>query len=195
MADREANVDKAASAASGGTARDVVLAEPTCRALGLPPSQPTPRRDVAAGALRLLDPAPVSELAEGFTESLDDLIVGVVEAVQECVLAPRPDGPTLAVRAEVEAASWVDDFIADDATHDEALLAQQAMFQLACLVADAVADALTAPTPAAGRPRTLCSMRVESFDLCRMGCELPRRAFEALRWSAQVATPSRWFRQ
>jgi len=66
-------------------------------------------------ALRLLDPAPLSELADGLIESLDDLIVGVVEAVEECVLAPPPDCPNLRTRAEVEAVSWVDDFIADDA--------------------------------------------------------------------------------
>lgn len=104
---------------------------------GAESSQPTPRREVAAGALLLLDPVPVSELAERLPESLDDLIVGVVEAVQECVLAPRPDCPNLCARAEAEAASWVDDFIADDAPDDDAVVSQHALFQLACLLADA----------------------------------------------------------
>ena len=67
------------------------------------------------------------------TESLDELIVGVVEAVEECVLTPPPDCTDPRPRAEVEAVSWVNDFIADDAPHDEAVVSQHAMFQLACL--------------------------------------------------------------
>jgi hypothetical protein len=184
-------VDKLTPTAPEVASDAVVLAEPTCHALGLPPSQPTPRREVVTGALGLLDPDPVSELAENVDECLDDLIVGVVEAVQECVLTPPPDGPDLRARAEVEAASWVDDFIADDAPHDEAVAAQQAMFQLACLVADAVAEALTARTRATDRPTKFRCLRVATLDPRRVVEELRRRAVEAVRWSVQRATPIR----
>ena len=174
-----------------GAAGPVVLAEPTCDALGLPLSQPTPRRQVAAGALGLLDPVPVSELAEGLTDSLDDLVVGVVEAVQECVLAPPPDCFDPRRRAEVEAASWVDDFIADDVRNDQAVASQRAMFQLACLVADAVADALTARTQATDGPTKSRCLRVQMLDPRRAVDELRRRGADAVRWSAQLATPFR----
>ncbi len=186
------NVDDGVSAAPGGAARPVVLAEPTCNALGLAGSRPSERSEVAALALRLLDPAPLSELADGLTESLDELIVGVVEAVEECMLAPPPHRLNLAVRAEVEAASWVDDFIADDAADDEALLSQHAMFQLACLVADAVAEALSVRTRERERASNPRGLRVEMLDLGRMVDELGRRAADALRWSVQLATPLRW---
>src|SRR5206468_8600589 len=176
-------VDKLAPTTPDVASDAVVLAEPTCSALGLPSSQPTPRREVAAGALGLLDPNPVSELAKSLTESLDELIVGVVEAVQECVLTPPPDGPDLRARAEAEAASWVDDYIADDAPPDEAVVARQAMFQLACLVADAVAEALTARTRATDRPPKSRCLRIETLDPRRAVDELRRRAVEALRWS------------
>ena len=186
-------MDKAASAAPGGAARAVALADPTRSALGLPSTQPTPRSEVAAGALRLLDPAAeVADLAEGLTESLDELIVGIVEAVEECVLAPPPGCANVRIRAEVEAASWVDDFIADDAPNDEDVDSQQALFQLAGRLADAVAEALTVRTQEsdiAGKPRGL---RVESLDLGRVVAELCRRGMGAVRWSVQLVTPLRW---
>ncbi len=185
-------MDKATSGAPGTTARGTALAEPTCSALGLGSSQPIPRSAIAAGALKLLDPPKVCELTEGLTASLDELIVGVVEAVEECMLAPPPHCLNLAVRAEVEAASWVDDFIADDAADDEALLSQHAMFQLACLVADAVAEALSVRTRERERASNPRGLRVEMLDLGRMVDELGRRAADALRWSVQLATPLRW---
>jgi hypothetical protein len=126
------------------------------------------------------------------TESLVELIVGVVEVVEECVLAPSPDWPNLRTRAEVVAASWVDDFVADDATNDEDVVSQQAMIQLACLVADAVADALTVRTHASDRPRKVRCVRVEPRDLGRVVDELRRRGMGAVRWSVQLATPFRW---
>ena len=182
-------MDEAVSSATGDPARAILLAEPTCNALGLPPSQPTARRDVAAGALGLLDPAPVSELAESLTESLDELIVGVVEAVEECVLTPPPDCADPRLRAELEAVSWVNDFIADDAPHDEAVVAQHAMFQLACLVADAVADALTAHIlPSDGQRDSRC-LGLGGFDVRRVANELHRRGVDAVRWSSQLAAP------
>jgi len=185
-------VDDGVSAAPGGAARAVVLAEPTCSALGLAASRPTARSEVAALALRLLDPAPLSELAQGLTESLDELIVGVVEAVEECVLTPPSDCPNLRSRAEVEAVSWVDDFIADDAPKEADAVSQQVMFQLACLVADAVADALTARTQAQNGPRSFRIPRGPTFDLRRVVDDLRRRAVEAVRWSLQLTTPLRW---
>jgi hypothetical protein len=188
--DGEGNVDEAMSAASGGTERAVVLAEPTCSALGVPARQPTPRRDVAAGALRLVDTVPaISELTEGVIESLDDLIVGVVEAVEECVLAPPPDCPNLCAHAEVEAASWVDDFIADDATNGETLVSQQVMFQLACVVADAVAEALAVGARVRDRPSNPCGLRLEPLDLGRVVDEIRRLALDAVRWSVRLARP------
>ena len=187
--DGEGNVGKAAAAMPGGAARAVMLAEPTASALGLAASQPTPRSEVAAGALRLLDPAPISELGQALTESLDELVVGVVEAVEECVLTPPPDCPNVRTRAEVEAASWVDDFIADD-PNDE--MSQQAMVQLACLVAEAVAEALTLRTHAGDRPGKHRCLRVETLDLRRVVDELHRRGVEVVRWGVQVATPLRW---
>jgi hypothetical protein len=181
-----------AAVASVGAARAVVLAEPTCSALGLSSSQPTPRREVAEGALRLLDSAPISELAKGLAVLLDELVVGVVEAVEECVLGPPPDCSNVAARAEVEAASWVDDFIADKAGNEGDVVSQQAaMFQLACLVADAVAEALT-DRMATDRPRKSRCVRVDILDLARMVDELRRRGVEAVRWSFAIATPSRW---
>ena len=186
-------MDEVASAAPGGAARAVALADPTRSALGLPSTQPTPRNEVAAGALRLLDlAAEVSELAEGLTESLDELIVGVVEAVEECVLAPPPGCANLRIRAEVEAASWVDDFIADDAPNDEDVVSQQAMFQLACRLADAVAEALTVRTQGSDRLSRPRGLRVETLDLGRVLDELYRRGMGAVRWSIQLATPLRW---
>jgi len=50
--------------------------------------------------------------------------VGVAEAVQERVLAPPPDCSDPRLRVEVEAASWVDDFIADDVRNDQAVASQ-----------------------------------------------------------------------
>lgn len=192
-------MDDGVSAAPDGAARVVVLAEPTCSALGLAASRPTARSEVAAVALRLLDPAPLSELADGLIESLDDLIVGVVEAVEECVLAPPPDCPNLRTRAEVEAVSWVDDFIADDAPDDPDAVSQQVMFQLACLVADAVADAVTARTHAEHGTTSVRIAGREMFDLRRVADDvrrvvddLRRRGVEAVRWSLQLATPLRW---
>ena len=177
----------------GGAARAVVLAEPTCNALGLPSSAPRPRGEVAAGALRLLDAAPVSELANGLAVSLEELVVGVVEAVEECVLAPPPDCSDLSARAEVEAASWVDDFIADDAAPDEDFAAQQAvMFQLASLVAAAIAEALTARARMDDRSRPSSCPRLERLDVRHVVDELRRRGLDAMRWTVQMATPLRW---
>jgi hypothetical protein len=183
-------VDKLTPTAPDVASDAVVLAEPTCNALGLPHSQPTPRSEVAAGALGLLDPDPVSELAATVNESLDELIVGVVEAVQECVLTPPLDCADPRLRAEVEAVSWVDDFIADNATHDEAVATQQAMFQLACLVADAVADALTAR--ATDRSTRFRCLGVEMLDRRYVVEELHQRGVEAVRWIVQRVAPLRW---
>ena len=84
-------MDKAASAAPGGAARAVALADPTRSALGLPSTQPTPRSEVAAGALRLLDPAAeVADLAEGLTESLDELYRRGMGAVRWSIQLATP---------------------------------------------------------------------------------------------------------
>jgi hypothetical protein len=150
-------VDNAASGVSTAE-RTIVLTAPTCSALGLSEQRPV-ERDVAAGALRLLEDKPdVREVvaAQSFLDSLDELVVGVVEAVEECVVTVQPDCVDLRARAKVEAARWVDDFLADDVRDERYVGAQQAMFLLAQLLADAVADALihrdTRPRPiASGR--------------------------------------------
>ena len=137
-------MDKVASGVST-VERTIALTAPTCSVLGLSERRPV-ERDVAAGALRLLEDATdVREFVptQAFLDSLDELVVGVVEAVDECVLYSPRDCVDLQARAEVEAARWVDDFLADDVTHDMSLASQQAMFVLAHLLADAVADALT----------------------------------------------------
>ena len=121
--------------------------------------------------------------------------MGVAEAVPERVLAPPPDCSDPRLRAEVEAASWVDDFIADDVRNDQAVASQRAMFQLACLLADAVADALTARTRATDGPTKSHCLRVQTLDPRRAVEELRRRGVEAVRWSARLARPFRWTRK
>src|SRR4029078_11538115 len=77
-------------------------------------------------------------------------------AVDDWVGSPPRDCVDLRAREEVEAARWVDDFLADDVTDERSGAAQQAMFVLAQVLADAVADALAqravppAPTTAGG---------------------------------------------
>jgi hypothetical protein len=170
--------------------------EPTCRALGL--SEPCPAEsDVAAGALELLEAAPdVREavLTQAHLDSSDELVVGVVEAVEECVLSPPRDGVDLRARAEVEAARWVGDFLADDVTGDKSVLAQQAMLLLAQLVADAVADALIlrmSPQSPTVLDRTVEELRrrvnVALISVLRVG--------GVVRWVSQLATPSRLLRR
>jgi len=138
--------------------RTIALTPPTRSALGLS-ELPAAERDVVAGALRLLEhSAGVPEVMpmQVFLDSIDELVLGVVEAVEECVVSPPRDCVDLRARAEVEAARWVDDFLADDVTDERSVAAQQAMFVLAQVLADAVADALAqravppAPTTAGG---------------------------------------------
>jgi hypothetical protein len=135
--------------------RTIALTEPTCDALGLS-EQPPAARDVAASALRLLESAADAEQfvpTRSLLDSLDELVVGVVEAVEECVVVPPREPIDLRARAEVEAARWVDDFLADDVTDQRSIAAQQAMFVLARLLADAVAEAVVQRNTRSPRPR------------------------------------------
>ena len=73
------------------------------------------------------------------------------------------------------------------------------MFQLACLVADAVADAVTVRTHAEHGTTSVRIAGREMFDLRRVADDvrrvvddLRRRGVEAVRWSLQLATPLRW---
>jgi hypothetical protein len=135
-------VDRAATAESTDE-RTVALLAPTRAVLGLSERYPS-ASDVAAGALRLLEAGtdaheavPTQPIA-----SLDEFVVGVVEVVEECVFSPPPDCPDVRARAEIEAARWVDDFLADYATDCASVAAQQMMFLLAQRLADTVAEAL-----------------------------------------------------
>jgi hypothetical protein len=174
-------VDQAESAASGP--RAVALHEPTCRVLGLA-ARCSSEHEVAVGALRLLESTnDVRRLGvDRVLDARDELVVGVVEAVEECVLCPPPDCTDVRARAEVEAARWVDDFIADDATNDDDVVIQQVMFLLAQMVADAVVDALLA-THLHETPRS--GALVE---------QLRRRACETLRRSGRLLPLSRLLR-
>jgi hypothetical protein len=129
--------------------------------------------DVAAGVLRLLETASDTqelELTERVVNSRDELVVGVVEAVQECVLSPPRGCTDLRARAGVEAASWLDDFFADDAESEWDVLTQQMMFLLAELVADAMADALLATRS----KRPLIAVDAALEDLRGRACRVVR---------------------
>jgi hypothetical protein len=135
-------VDRAAAAESTDE-RTVTLLAPTRAVLGVSKRYPS-ARDVAAAALRLLEAGtdaheavPTQPIA-----SLDELVVGVVEVVEECVFSPPRDCPDVRARAEIEAARWVDDFLADYATDCASVAAQQMTFLLAQRLADTVAEAL-----------------------------------------------------
>jgi hypothetical protein len=146
-------VDSSTSAVSNGV-RTIALTECTCDALGLS-EQPAVASDVAEGALRLLEGVTEAEdlvSTRALLDSLDELVVGVVEAVEECVALPPRERIDLRARAEVEAARWVDDFLADDITDQRSIAAQQAMFVLARLLANAVADAVVERNTRPGRP-------------------------------------------
>jgi hypothetical protein len=125
---------------------------------------------------------------QAFLDSLDELVVGVVEAVEECFVAPPRDCFDLRARAEVEAARWVDDFLADDVSDDHSVAAQQAMFVLAQVLADAVADGLvqrgTPPAPvmparvaAKLRDRLMTALN----GMLAFGASASSRGFHALR--------------
>jgi hypothetical protein len=166
----------------------ILLTEPTCWLLGLPPGGPISGSDVAAGVRRLLAATDAVELAqaEALEESLDELVLGVVEAVEECACA-SPPCENLRARAELEAARWVDDFIADDVAAMKPV-SESAMFIVAQVLADAVADAL--------RERTRASrIRADSLGVRGVLEDLRRRAIETVRWSRELPTPCAWLRR
>jgi hypothetical protein len=84
-------------------------------------------------------------------DTFDELAAGVVEVVEECVSSPPDDCADLRARAEVEAARWTDDFIADDVVRNQDVATQQSMFVFAEALAGAIADALLS-TPSLPRP-------------------------------------------
>jgi hypothetical protein len=97
----------------GGQPGFVGLARTTRQALGLPEFLPAKRSDVARHACQLLAGDWESACAD---ERLVDFVVGVVEAVDEFVASAESSGTEvddLEGRAEVEAASWLVDFLAD----------------------------------------------------------------------------------
>lgn len=97
----------------GGQPGFVGLARTTRQALGLPEFLPPKRSDVARHACRLLAGDWEAACAD---ERLVDFVVGVVEAVDEFVASAESGGTgveDLEGRAEVEAASWLVDFLAD----------------------------------------------------------------------------------
>jgi hypothetical protein len=95
-------------------------------------------------------------------EGFQDLVVGVVQAVEECVLDP-PQCADLHSRADGEAAAWVLDFIADSASGKE--LPAQELFHVAHAVGEVVTDALMERTvseePLRRRPSVLCRIANE----------------------------------
>jgi hypothetical protein len=97
----------------GGQPGFVGLARTTRQALGLPEFLPPKRIDVARHACRLL---PGNWEAACDDERLVDFLVGIVEAVDEFVASAESSVAgvqDLEGRAEVEAASWLVDFLAD----------------------------------------------------------------------------------
>ena len=81
----------------------------------------------------------------------------------------------------------MDDFIADNAIHDDDVVSQQALFQLACLVADAVAEELTARTHARSRPNKDRWRHVDARYVHLVVGELRGRGMDAARWSVRLA--------
>jgi hypothetical protein len=175
----------------------VILLEPTCSALGLAEADHC-ERAVAAGAWDLLEAASDAReavLKQAHLDSSDQLVVGVVEAVEECVLSPPRDCIDLRARAELEAARWVDDFLADDVRNDKSLAAQQAMFLLAQLVADAVADALIeriSTQRVVPQARPVLDVTVDELGrLINVAFASVLRIGGVIRRVSQLATPSR----